>query len=145
MANMRLADTQRNAQAQAIADAINAGDGPGTLKFYTGAQPADADMAVSMQTPLGTQTLLGTLIFSDPCELPIANGLLTFSTITEDSAAHETGTATWARIEDSDGNTVFDCDVMAMGGGGAIEINTVNIVQGGPIRILSFVITIPAG
>ena len=139
MANMRWADTQRNAQAQAIANAINAGAGAGTLKFYTGTQPTDADDAIT------TQTLLGTLTFSDPCELSIVDGLLTFDSITEDSAADATGTVTWARIEDSDGNTVFDCDVTATGGGGVIEINTTAIVIGGAIRTTSFAITIPAG
>ncbi len=136
---MRVADGTRNAIANAIIAAIDAGAGPGTIKFYTGTQPADADDAVT------SQTLLAILTFSDPSAPAASAGKITFSVITEDSSADATGTATWARIEDSDGSNVFDCNVTATGGDGAIELNTVSIVTGGPVRISSFTLTVPAG
>lgn len=129
----------RNALAQVYADVINAGTGAGTLEIYTGTQPASADDDVT------TQTLLGTLTFSDPCEADVSSGVLTFDTITQDAAADATGTATWARIKDSDGNTVLDLSVGAPGSGAGIEFNTTSIVAGGPINVTSFTITIPAG
>lgn len=139
MANMRLNTANlRNPLADAIIAAIDAGAGPGTLKFYTGTQPASADDALS------GNTLLGTLTFDDPCGTK-SNGVITFGVITEDSSADATGTATWARIQDSAGNVVFDCDVSGIGGGGSIEMNDVDIVAGGPIQIDSFAITVPAG
>lgn len=135
---MRVADATRSSLAASIIADIDAGTGPGTVKFYTGPQPADADDALT------TQTLLATLTFSDPSAPAPVNGLITFDAIAEDSGADATGVAAWARIEDSDSNTVFDCDVTASGGGGAIELNTVSIALGGPVRITSFTLTVPA-
>ena len=139
MANMRLATASRNAVANSIRDLIDLGSLGGTIKIYTTAQPANAN------TALGAQVLLGTLTFSVTSAPGAAVGVTTFSAITEDSSADATGTAVWARIADSDANTVFDCDITATGGGGTIELNTVSIVSGGPIRITSFTMTAPTG
>jgi hypothetical protein len=65
-----------------------------------------------------------------------------FDTITEDSAADATAEATWARIQDSDGNNVFDGDVGVAAA--MIILNTTSIAAGGPVRIDSFSITFPA-
>ena len=67
--------------------------------------------------------------------------MITFDAITEDSSADATATATWARIEDSDGTNVFDGDVSTAGA--MINLNTAAIVAGGPVRITSFTITMP--
>jgi hypothetical protein len=89
---------------------------------------------------------LGTLTFSNPAASASASGVLTFSSITQDSAADATGTATWARIADSGGTTVFDCDVGGTNESttGTIQLNTSAIVTGGPIQISSFTLTYPA-
>ena len=137
MANFRIADTTRNAMANAIRDAIDGGAGPGTIKIYSGTQPADADDA------LGAQVLLATLTFADPCAPGAASGVLTFSAIVEDTQADATNTATWARIQSSAGTNVFDCDVNTAGA--TINLNTVSIVANGPVRMNSGSITIPAG
>ena len=136
---MRVADDSRSAMLDAITTLIDAGAGAGTIKIYTGTMPADADDAIV------AQVLLATLTFSDPAAPAASAGVLTFSSITQDSAADASGTAKWARVEDSDGNNVFDCDITPTGGGGAIELNTTNIVLGGPVQITSFVLTAPAG
>jgi hypothetical protein len=65
------------------------------------------------------------------------------SAIAQDSSADATGTATWARIADSAGNTVMDVNMSVTGGGGALQLNTTSIVSGGPILISSFVISVP--
>lgn len=138
MANMRLATATRNAIANAIRDLIDAGTGAGTIEIRTGTQPASANDAA-------TGTLLATLTFSDPSAPGAASGVTTFSAITEDAVADATGTAAWARVKDSAGNTIFDVDVSATGGGSTIELNTVAIVAGGPVRITAFTVTVPAG
>ncbi|KKN45877.1 hypothetical protein LCGC14_0678720 [marine sediment metagenome] len=138
MANFRITDLTRNQLVQQIQIDIDAGAGPGTIKIYDGAQPADADDSL----PSGT-TLLAQLTFNDPSAPGAAAGVLTFSAITEDSSADDTGTATWARIEDSDGNTIFDCDVGIAAA--TIILNSVAIVIGGPVDITSFTVTVPAG
>ncbi len=139
MANMRLAMGARNALADSLASLIDAGDGPGTITFYTGPQPANVNTAVDGQLLLGVLT----------CSYPVADraiaGVLAFNAIAEDSAAAASGKAAWARIADSNGNAVIDCDVTGPQGGGTIEINSTDIVEGGPIRMRGFTITFPAG
>lgn len=116
--------------------AMNAGAGPATLKLYSGVQPANANAA------LAGNTLLATLTFSDPSAPGAANGVVQFDAITEDSAADATATATFGRIQDSDGNVVFDGDVGTANA--MIVLNTASIVTGGPVRISSFTITLPS-
>ncbi len=135
MAIIRFAVAVKNSTLTQIRDAIDAGSGPGTCKVYTGTIPADVATAIT------TQTLLGTLTFSDPCGT-VAAGALTMSAITQDSSADASGTATWARIFDSTGAAVMDIDVTTTGSGGTMQLNTTNIVAGGPIIISSFVLSV---
>lgn len=136
MAIIRFVTAVKNSALDTIKTAIDAGAGAGTIKVYTGTQPTSASDAIT------SQTLLGTLTFSDPCGTS-ASGTLTMSAITQDSAADATGTATWARIADSTGATVCDVDVTATGGGGTLQFNTTSFVIGGPILISAFTITVP--
>ena len=140
MANVRIATATRNAMLDALRVAMDAGSSTATIKFYTGTQPANANASLS------GNTLLGTLNCTDPVAPSASGGVLTFSSITRDSAADATGTATWARIADSDGNTIFDCDVGGTNESttGTIQLNTSAIVIGGPIEISSFTLTYPA-
>src|SRR5687767_6496703 len=101
----RIRATTRNTMADAIRTDMDAGAGPATLKFYTGSQPA------TPETAIGAQTLLGTLTFTDPAAPGASGGVITFSTITEDSSADATGTATWARCESSTPTAIWDADV----------------------------------
>jgi hypothetical protein len=140
MAVFRTATPTANAALDQYNVALNAGGGPGLLKFYTGTQPETADDALS------GNTLLGTLTFSDPAASAASARTLTFSTITEDSAADVSGQATFARAQDSNGTTVFDADVGdAVNNPTAIILmNSRDFVVGGPIRVTSFTITLPA-
>lgn len=137
MANLRFADTLANTMLETIDDGVDGGVSAGTIKIYDGTQPANADTAIT------TQTLLATLTFSDPSKSTVASRVLTFDAITDESSA-TAGTASWARIADSSGNTQFDCDVTATGGGGTIELNTTTIASGSTVSITSFTITLPA-
>lgn len=137
MANLRVATAAANAMLDALVTKMGAGGGAATLKLYSGAQPANADAALS------GNTLLGTLTFSAPAAPSAASKTITFSTITQDSSADATGTAAWARIADSAGATVFDCDVGQSGDGATITLNTSAIASGGPLSITSFTITFP--
>lgn len=131
---MKVNDALANTYAVAALAALDSGAGPALLKFYTASQPAGPNIAIT------SQTLLGTLTCSDPAGT-ISGRVLTFSAITDDSAADSSGAATWARMLDSDGNAVHDFTVTATGGGGDITLNTTTIVAGGPIQITSFTIT----
>lgn len=131
---LTLRTTLRTTLATAIRDDIDSGTGAGLIKVYTGTKPAGPDTAIT------SQTLLGTLTCSDPCG-SVASGVLTFSAITQDSAADATGTATWARITTSAGDAVADVSITTSGGGGDLIMNTVTVVTGGPISCSSLTIT----
>jgi hypothetical protein len=122
----------RNAHLNNIRDAIDAGAGPGVVRIYAGTRPASGGAAT---------TLLGTCTFSATSAADASGGVLTFNAITEDSSADATGTATWARAEDSTGTWVMDMDVGTSGSGASLILNTTSIVEGGPIRIDSGTLT----
>lgn len=136
MATIHLSTAAGNAMLVPLRDAFDGGTGSATIKFYTAPMPASTADAIT------TQTLLGTLTASDPCGT-VATKTLTFSSITQDSAADATGVAAWARIADSDGVAVADVDVSATGGSGVIQLNTTNIVLGGPVALTAFSFSLP--
>lgn len=135
MAILRLVTALQTQVITPVATAIDAGSSGGLLDIYNGTIPATANTAVT------TQTKLGTLTFSDPCGT-VTDGVLTMSAITQDSAADAGGTASWARIKDSTGATVCDIDVTSTGGGGVLQLNTVNVVLGGPIIVTAFALSV---
>lgn len=119
----------RNSWLTSIANAIDAGAAGGKIKFYDGTRPATGGTAT---------TLLGTVTCSTACGT-VSNGVLTFAAFTEDPSADATGTATWARITDSDDNFVTDCSVGTSGAD--INLNSTSITVGGIIRITSGTLT----
>ena len=123
----------RNARLQLIVDAIDAGASFGEITFYSATQPA-------MGAAVTDQVIGGKLRMSDPCAV-VAAGVLTFSTMTLLTAVSTDMTVTWARITDSDGNVVADLDVTAGGGGGAIILDSVNLLERGEISIVAATLT----
>ena len=137
MANVRLANATQQAAMDAVVDLIDAGAGAGTIEIRSGTQPADANTAA-------TGTILAVLTFSDPAfGATNTSGTSTAAAITDDASADNDGTATWARIYDSDSNVIFDCDVSTTGA--TMNLNTVSIVTGGTVSITSFTLTLPDG
>jgi len=134
--NFRIATSTRNTMLNALRDSIDATGGAGTINIYTGTQPINANTALS------GNTLLGTLTFSSISAPVASGGVLTFSSITDDSSTDASGVATFARILTSAGNVVFDCDVAVSLG--TINLNTVSIASGGILRITSFTVTASA-
>ena len=138
MSNVRLSTESNQAALNAIVDRIDAGSGNGTIKLYTGTQPATGS------TSTAGNTLLGTLTFSKPAFGDAnASGVATANAITADSSADATGTATWARIQDSDGNNVMDVDVGEAGT--TVILPSVNISAGATLSISSATLTHPSG
>lgn len=134
----RISAAARSAASDAIVDLIDGGAGAGTLKIYTGGQPANPATAA-------TGVLLGTLTMTDPAFGNAAAGVATAAPITGDTSADASGTAGWARIADSSGNAVLDMAVTASGGGGDLQLDSVNIVAGGAINVTALTVTMPAG
>lgn len=130
MPTVTLSDAAANAVLTEINTRLNAGTGPAILEVYTGTKPAKPDVAIT------TQVKLGTLTCTDPAG-SVAARTLTFSAITQDSAADASGVATWGRFLDSSAVAVVDVDASVTGGTGFLQMNTTNIVIGGPIIITS--------
>lgn len=132
MANLRYATATRNA----MMDIVRTNLAGGSIQIRSGTQPADANTTA-------TGTLLATLTLASPAGSSSSGGTFTFGTVTSDTSADATGTATWARVLQSDGTTaVFDCDVATSGA--TINLNTVSIVTGGTVAITSGTLSIPA-
>jgi hypothetical protein len=135
---LKIIPSYRSAMALAFIAAADAAAGPCTIEFYdnTGAIPALPSTAITNQVKIGTLT------GSDPVATDTA-GVITFGTITQDGAADASGTAAWARIKDGAGVAFMDVDVSSIAvGTGVIQLNTVTIVQGGPIALTGFTLTI---
>lgn len=133
----RLPTNSRNASANGVVDRFDAGAGPGTVKVYSGAQPASAADA-----PTGS--LLATIALGDPAFGDAAAGVATANAIPTVQGSG-TGTAGWFRGADSDGNTVMDGSVTATGGGGDMTLDSTSITSGQDVTVTSFTYTQPAG
>lgn len=122
--------TLRNTRLDAIDDAANGGAGAALLRIYDGTRPATGGTAT---------TLLAELTFSDPAFGAAGSGIITASSITQDSSANATGTATWFRVVDSSATFVMDGNVSTSGSD--LNMTTTAIVSTQPVSCSSFVIT----
>lgn len=133
---IRVAVAARNAALDACYDRANAGAAAGTIKVYTGSQPATGDTAES-------GTLLATFTLADPAFSAAASGVKDLDADPDlSTTAVATGTAGWARCEDSDGNNVFDGSV----GTSATDyiINNTSVTSGQTVILTLGAITAPA-
>lgn len=132
--NLKMADAGVNAEADALATALNSG----YIRIYdsTGTgQPATADTGVS------TQVLLAELRFGATAFGSSAAGVITANSITPDSDANNTGTATWFRCLKSDGTTpVMDGDVGTSAAN--LVLASTSIVQHATVTVDSLVHTV---
>ena len=135
MAILRSRTTTANKALTQYKDDLDAGSGPGTAKIYSGTIPATPETAA-------TGTLLAELVLTKPCGV-VADKKLTFSAITQDLEANNTGYAGYVRLSDSDGNAIIDGDVTSTVGTGVLKLNVTLITALGPVFINSFELSIP--
>lgn len=120
-----------NAGLDAITTAIGTS---GKLRIYSGTKPANVAASLS------GNTLLADLALSSAAAPGASSGVLTFSTITADSSADNTGTATWFTITKADGTTrIIDGTVGTSGCDMTIDNTSINAGQ--QVTCSSFVIT----
>lgn len=127
---LAFAATTRNGWLDDINTLLNAGAGAALIRIYDGTRPATGGTAT---------TLLAELTCTDPAAPSAASGELTFSTITQDSSANATGTATWFRMVDSAGNFVLDGNVGTSGSD--LNLTSTSIVATEAVSISSATIT----
>jgi hypothetical protein len=135
---MALNPKQTNTAANAAADAVVALANSGKLRIYDGTQPATADTAVS------TQNLLAELTLNSTAFGAAVAGVATANSITSDSTADASGTATWFRIVKSDGTTVL-WDGSVGTSGCDLNLNTAVIEAGAIVAVTSLTYTISKG
>jgi len=109
---------------KAFRDLIDAGSAAGRLKIR------DASDVLLANIPLG-----------DPCgTVSAVTGVLTFDvTAAEDSSADATGTAAYGEFTDSDDNVHLSLPTQAgtAAVSGKLVLNTLSIVSGGPVTLIS--------
>lgn len=120
--------TLRNAMLDAITTAAG---GSALLRIYDGTRPSTGGTAT---------TLLAELTCNATFAGSASSGVLTLNSITQDSSANATGTATWFRIVKSDGTT-FVLDGNVGTSGSDLNLTTTSIVATQPVSVTSFTIT----
>jgi len=127
-----------DARKNAMLDTFTAGIGASPLlRVYdaTGGVPANANAALTSQVLLGTLTMSAT-------PFPAASaGTMAANTITQDSAADASGTASFFRILNAAGTVTYAQGSIGTSGAD-LNLNTVAIVLGGPISVTSLTISI---
>ncbi len=131
--NTQLSNEVVNGQADALARLLD----NGYLRIYSGTQPATADTALS------GNTLLAELRFAATSAPAASAGVLTFNALTADTAADNTGTATFFRALKSNGTSpVIDGTVGATGSTSNLELSTTSIVAAVQVSVTSFTHTV---
>jgi len=105
----------------------------GEIRCYTEPRPADPDTAIT------TQTLLVTFEVPDPAGT-VTDGILTGAAIDQAMIAAD-GTPVWARLVDSSGVVIGDADVGLTGGGAFVQLDNLDLVEGGYVSVTAFGIT----
>lgn len=138
MAIVRLAVATSNAIVSTLIGLFDAGPAGATVKVYSGAMPATPADAPG-GTLLATFTMDAAASFSAPVDRSAALD----ATPPLEATGAAAGTAAWARIADSTGAVVLDCDVSATGGSGALQLSTTTVSVGLALSITGGTLTVP--
>jgi len=115
-----------------LTDIVTAVGASGLVRIYDGTRPAGPGTAISTQVLLAELTCSATFG-------TVSGGVLTVSSITADSSANATGTATWFRVTTSAGAGVIDGNVGTSGSD--LNLTSTSITTGQSVSITSFTIT----
>lgn len=133
--NPKFTNLAVNTEADAMAALFNGGK----LRIYDGAQPTDAD------TALGAQVLLADLTFGATAFAAASAGSKTANSITQDSSANASSTATWATMQASgvafSGSNARVMDMSVGTSGANLNLNSVAISSGAAVSCSSLTIT----
>lgn len=133
--NVHLSTTARNTAIDNMLALLNAG-GAGTLKFYDGSQPANANTAITSQTLLATLTLNSTAFASSSGGSASLNGVPLSASIVA------TSTCTWGTFVNNAGTRVMDFSVGTSSAD--CNFNSVAFQNGATCSVSSFTVAIQA-
>lgn len=119
-------------------DTLTTSANSGKLRLYSGARPTNADTALSGNTLLAELTMNATSAGA------AASGVWTANAITSDSSADATGTATFARLFQSDGTTAI-ADFSVGTSGTEVIVATTSIVAAAVVSCSSMTVTFGVG
>jgi hypothetical protein len=122
------------AQRNRAADAVCARANSGTLVIYNGTVPASADAALSGNTVLASLAMAATAFGA------ASAGVATAATITTDSSADATGTATFFRVLETGGSLVVFQGTVGTSGA-ELNLSSVSIVATGTVSVSSLTYT----
>jgi hypothetical protein len=140
---LSLANTSAITCCNAAVDACDVGttNPQATLVIYDGTPPALVDSALAGNTVLAelamTNPAFGAAVDGTP------GGVATAATITDDTTANATGTASFFRILNRDDTPVLQGAVSTSGA--ELNLNSVAITAGATVAVTSLVITMPEG
>lgn len=133
----------------AMLDALRTLVENGTLRIFSGTQPADPNSAI-------TDTVLATITTMNFSAVTVSgnNIVISISATESDSGADATGTAGWYCLSDSSdalgasstlitGEPRVTGTVTATGGGGDLQLVSTSITATQPVNITAFTITLP--
>ena len=133
-----------NAVAASMQTALAAAADAGTaavINIYDGTPPATADAALSSNNLLAQLTCSATMFTATTTANP---SVLTAGTISSDTSADSTGTATFFRILTQNAGTVI-----AQGTAGVgtydLNLNTTTFTSGSTVSITSATVSLPTG
>lgn len=131
--DVRFSSTTLNGYLDTLNTRIGSG---GKIRIYSGTKPANADAALSGNTVLAELALSATPFGA------ASSRAVTAATITNDTSADATGTATFASFLTSANVRVLDVTAGDAGDSADLTLNTKSIVTGAQVSITSFVLTL---
>ena len=129
------------ARLDALVDLADAGAGDGILTIYDGTEPANVDTAITSQNALAVITLNDPAFGAAVDATPNATATLDLPGTIEDASADANGTASFWRIEDSNGLEFLQGDCGTSGADMIMPSLTITATL--PVEITSCVITEP--
>jgi hypothetical protein len=110
---------------------LDSGTGNAAIRIYGGTRPPSVTSAPST-------TLLTQIDLTKPCGT-VADATLTLTPLA-DGLILESGIATWARVVNGSGETVFDCDAGEGIGNWVVQLAQSQLTAGGDARMISAVL-----
>ena len=120
-----------NARLQGVINFLDTGAGNAAVRIYGSTRAASVD-------DVPGSAMLVQVALSKPCGT-VTGGVLTLTQL-ENGMVANSGTATWARVVNGDGDTAFDADAGEGAGAWEVQLALATVYAGGDAQIVSAVL-----